>query len=117
MKTSLLVLVFFMSYMSTTVAQASTAHTISTWDCGAVTLTTDLQPNHESASGTVTVMGHTFKAAVHRDGLALRWDFNNDHSMLVSLDGYAYHYNWTGAEAGESRNSQAVFECFETTGS
>ena len=110
MKTVILVVTFMFAF-ATTSAFATASHTITTWDCGDVTLTSDLMPNHESASGTVTVMDYTFDAEVHRDGLGIRWDFNNEHSMSLFLDGYVHHYDWSGAEVGEMREPQESFKC------
>jgi len=92
-------------------AHADTKHPITTWECGDITLTSDLQPKQKRGTGTVVVMGHTYEAGVLRTGFVIRWYFYDDYQVIMNRDQSAGYYDFTGATENEGRDPVETFSC------
>ena len=111
MKTVVLVVTFMVAFSLTSTAYAGKDHPITTWECEDIMLTSDLHLDHKIGVGTVLVMGYAHDARVTRDGLMIRWDFNGEHSIMMSRDHSAGYYDFTGAKEGEMRYPEENFMC------
>jgi len=84
-------------------AHADTKHPITTWQCGDITLTSDMQQDSKSGVGTVIIMGYVNPAVIHRDGFVIRWLFEDNYQIIMNRDNTAGYYDFTGIEENEER--------------
>ena len=59
----------------------------------------------------VTLHGDAIEAVYSEVGLMKNWYFTDDIFIRVKPDMSAQYYDFTGADAGEERMPQAMFEC------
>ncbi len=92
-------------------AHADTKHPITTWECGDITLTSDMQQDHRRGRGTVVVMGYVYKATIMRDGFVIRWQFDSNYQVIMNRDNTAGYYDFAGIEENEERLPRETFVC------
>ena len=67
--------------------------------------------NSDIAMVTVTFHGDPMEATYLRTGLTQRWVFGESVYVELDPDFTAAYYDFTGAEEGEMRKPESVFEC------